>query len=119
MFLLSKKKRINVYLNNKSVGIRTPFDSLLEEYLSGDLKDKLSEIGLDKISIHIDWLDNHKCIGIQAKYNEYYMDCQIFEDEFTLSFDLTEADDDDEYSLTSKEHFYDILLNCCKSKNDS
>ena len=88
MFVLSKKKRIKVYLNNKSVGIRTPFDSLLEEYLSGDLKDKLSEIGLDKISIHIDWLDNHKCIGIQAKYNEYYMDCQIFEDEFILSFDF-------------------------------
>ena len=116
MFMFSKNKKIKTYLNNKSVGIRTPFDSLLEEYLSDDLKNKLAKMGFNKIDIHIDWLEKYKCIGIQAKYSEYYVDCQIFEDKFTLSFDLDEADDDDEYSLISIEYFYEILKNYCKSK---
>ena len=115
MVIFSKKKKIKTYLNNKSVESRTPFDSLLEEYLSDNLKKELAEIGFNKIDIHIDWLEKYKCIGIQAKYNEYYMDCQIFEDEFTLSFDLDEADDDDEYLLKSKEYFYEVLNNYCQN----
>ena len=40
---------------------------------------------------------------------------QIFEDEFTLSFYLDEADDDDEYLLKSKEYFYEVLNNYCQN----
>ena len=109
MIIFSKKKRIQKYLESISVENRTPFEQLLQDYLSGDLKNKLNNIGINKISIHIDWLENYKCIGIQAKYNEYYMDCQIFENEFTLSFDLDEADDDTEYLLEDKEYFYSII----------
>ena len=106
MIIFSKKKKIQKYLESISVENRTPFEQLLHEYLYGELKCKLMDIGLNKISIYVDWLDNHKCIGIQAKYNEYYMDTQIFEDEFAISFDLDEADDDEIYSFKSRDYFY-------------
>ena len=109
MIIFSKKKKIQKYLESISVENRTPFEQLLQDYLSGDLKNKLNNIGINKISIHIDWLDDYKCMGIQAKYNEYYMDCQIFENEFTLAFDLDEADDDAEYLLKDREYFYSII----------
>ncbi len=109
MIVFSKKKKIKRYLDNKSVENRTPFEHLLQDYLDGLFKKQLIDIGLNKIDIHIDWSDNYKCIGIQAKYNQYFVDCQIFEDEFSLSFDLDEADDDTIYSFESKEYFYKTL----------
>ena len=63
--LMFKKKKIQVYLNN--VGDpKTAFDLLLCDYLNGSIKKDFESIGFEKISIHIDWLDNYKCIGIQC-----------------------------------------------------
>ena len=37
------------------------------------------------------------------------MEVKKFENEFTLAFDLDEADDDTEYLLEDKEYFYSII----------
>ena len=107
---ITKKKKIQRYLEQKAVGDKCAFDFLLSDYLDGTLKQKITEIGISKIAIHIDWFDNIKCIGIQGRYNQYYLDLQIYQDEFTVSYDLDEADEDIEYPLESKERFYQVLL---------
>ncbi len=66
---------------------------------------------LKKISIHIDWLDDYKCIGIQCKYQKYYVDIQIQNDEFSVSYDIDESDEDIIYTLESKEQMYKDLSN--------
>lgn len=71
-------------------------------------------MGINKISIHIDWLDNIKCIGIQGRYNQWFLDLQIYQNEFTVSCDLDEADEDIVYPLESKEQFYSVLLDILK-----
>ena len=113
MFII-KKKRIQRYLEQKEVCDRNVFDCLLSDYLDGALKQKLIAMGISKVSIHIDWLDNIKCIGVQGRYNQYYLDLQIYQDEFTVSYDLDEADEDIEYPLESKERFYNVLLDIVK-----
>jgi hypothetical protein len=107
---VTKKKKIKKYLEQKATDDKSAFDFLLSDYLDGTLKQKTAEIGISKIAIHIDWLDDIKCIGIQGRYNQYYLDLQIYQNEFTVSYDLDEADKDAEYPLESKEQFYSVLL---------
>jgi hypothetical protein len=38
------------------------------------------------------------------------LDLQIYQNEFTVSYDLDEADKDAEYPLESQEQFYSVLL---------
>ena len=109
----TKKKKIKKYLERKNDD-KCAFDFLLSDYLDGTLKQKLTETGIDKIAIHIDWLDDVKCIGIQGRYNQYYVDLQIYQDDFTISCDLDEADEDREYTLESKEQFYSVFLDIVK-----
>ena len=74
-----KKKKIQVYLNN--VGDpKTAFDLLLCDYLNGSIKKDFESIGFEKISIHIDWLDNMKDTDISklliillAGFSAYFM----------------------------------------------
>ena len=106
--LMFKKKKIQVYLNNLSDS-KTTFDLLLCDYLDGSIKKDLETIGFEKISIHIDWLDDYKCIGIQCKYQKYYVDIQIHNDEFSVSYDIDEPDEDISYPLESKEQMYRAL----------
>lgn len=106
--LMFKKKKIQVYLNNLGDS-KTTFDLLLCDYLDGSVKKVLESIGFEKISIHIDWLDDYKCIGIQCKYQRYYVDIQIYTDEFSVSYDLDEPDEDVIYPLESKEQMYKAL----------
>ena len=71
--LFGKKKKISEYLLVKQkTQIVTAFDDLLLDYLSGTLKDKLVNLEMKHIDIHIDWLPDYKCIGIQGKVKEYY-----------------------------------------------
>ena len=100
----SKKKRIKAYLAAKPE--HTPFDDILQNWIDEQLEEKLSAMGLTKIEIHIDWLDDIKCIGIQGRYNKYFADIQIYPNEFSISFDLDEPDDDISYTLESKEQLY-------------
>ena len=106
----TKKKKIRRYLEQKVDGDKCAFDLLLLDYLDGTIKEDLTSIGIKNTKIHIDWFDDIKCIGIQGRYKEYYMDLQLYQDEFSVSFDLDEPDEDVTYSLESKEHIYHILL---------
>ena len=107
----SKKKKICRYLERIPDADKTGFDLLLLDYLNGILKSHLENMGITKINVHIDWHDHMKCIGVQGRFKKYYMNLQIYPDEFCLSFDLDEPDDDVTFSMESKDHFYQTLAN--------
>ena len=111
----TKKKKIQKYLEQKTDDNKDAFDILLSDYLDGSLKEDLASIEIKKADIHIDWFDDIKCIGIQGQYKEYYMDLQIYPNEFSISFDLDEPDDDIVYSLEGKEQVYSVIDNIIKS----
>lgn len=104
MFFQSKKKKIASCLAGLSQ--RTAFDMLLQEYLDGALADKLGRIGITKLEIHIDWLPDYRCIGIQGRFGKYYVDIQIEPEEFTVAVDESEPDEPAVYLLESAESFY-------------
>lgn len=106
----TKKNRIKLYLDAKpDANVRTSFDALLSEYLSGQLYVHLEKMMLDKIRVHIDWLPDYKCIDIQSKFQNYYFEIQIEEDEFSISYDTDEADEPIVYSLESSDQFYNTI----------
>ena len=108
--LFGKKKRISEYLSQKQNSqSATPFDTLLSEYLCGTLKRKLSEIDFQAISIHIDWLPDYKCIGIQAKFHDYFFDIQIETTYFSVSYDKDEPDDAIEFELKDEAVLYSTI----------
>ena len=107
--LITKKKKIQKHLEQKTESDKTTFDFLLCNYLDGTLKTDLESVGITRNEIHIDWLDDIKCIGIQGRYKKYFADVQIYPDEFSISFDLDEPDDDITYALESKEQLYRVI----------
>ena len=111
----TKKNKIQKYLEQKADDNKGAFDILLSDYLDGSLKEDLASIEIKKADIHIDWFDDIKCIGIQGRYKEYYMDLQICPNEFSISFDLDEPDDNAAYSLESKAQVYSVIDNIIKS----
>ena len=115
MMFTTKKNKIQKYLEQKVDDNKCAFDILLSDYLDGSLKEDLVSIEIRKADIHIDWFDDIKCIGIQGRYKEYYMDLQIYPNEFSFSFDLDEPDEDAVYLLESKEQVYRVLVNTIKT----
>ena len=89
----------------------TTFNEFLNDYLSGNLKDQLSSLGLTRQEIHVDLYLDIKCIGVLAKKGKYYVDLQIYPDEFLLSVAQDESDDGSSFELTNKEDFYSLLSN--------
>lgn len=112
---IGKKKKIQRYLEQKAENEKTVFDLLLSDYLTDKMKEDLTSIGIRKIEIYVDWLEDIKCIAVQGCYEEYYMDLQIDPNEFSVSFDLDEADEDTVYSLESKEQVYNVLSETIKT----
>ncbi len=112
---VTKKKKIRLYLEQKSEKEYSAFDCLIAEYLDGTLKEALVSAGMQRIEIHVDWLDDMKCIGIQGQYEEYLADIHIYPDEFSMAFDMDEPDDDTIYPLESRQQFYDILFATMRS----
>ena len=110
-----KKKKIKKYIEQLSPQNKTTFDLLCEDYINGLFKKQLEQIGLIKPIIHIDWTDQIKCIGIQAKYDVWHIDMQIYSDEFCLAADLDEADYDTCFKLENKEQFFNILCTLLKN----
>ncbi|MBQ8410068.1 MAG: hypothetical protein IJY39_14520 [Clostridia bacterium] len=106
---ITKKKKIQKYLEKKAESDKNAFDLLLCNYLDGTLKTDLESLGITKNEIHVDWLDDIKCIGIQGRYKKYFADIQIYAKEFSISFDLDEPDDDISYALESKEQLYRVI----------
>ena len=111
----TKKKKIRKYLEQKADDNKCAFDYLLSDYLNGSLKNNLKSINIERVQIHIDWFENIKCIGIHGRYKEYYMDLLIYPDEFSVSFDLDEPDEDIIYPLESKEQVYSVLSDIVKT----
>lgn len=106
----TKKKRIQAYIFEKaSSGPLSPFDELLEDYLSGQMKERFLAFGIEKVEIHIDWLAEFQCIGVQGVYNRSYLDLQIEPTEFSICYDPVEPDEHTSYPLESKEQVYTIL----------
>jgi len=106
--LISKKKKIQKYLNQKTESEKNAFDFLLCAYLDGTLKTDFESLGITRIEIHIDW-NGIKCIGIQGRYKKYFADIQIYPNEFSVSFDLDEPDDDIWYAFDSREQLYRVI----------
>lgn len=113
MLFQSKKKKIEKYLSGKSLAL-SAFDELLKDYLNGDLKEKLTRLEISEIEIHIDWLDDYKCIGIQGKYHSYYVDVQIEEKHFSVAYDKDEPDEPRTYALETSDQVYSVLEDTLK-----
>lgn len=109
MMLQTKKRKIQTYLREKSSKQFTPFDELLNDYLSGKMKEIFSDLGTKKIEIHIDWLSDYRCIGVQGNYNRNYLDLQIEPTQFSIGYDPVEPDDHKYYSLESKAQVYNTV----------
>ena len=103
-----KKSKIKTYLNNIE-GMYTPFDHLLSDYLSGELKNRLAGLGLQDISIHVDWLPDYKCINIQGRYLKNYVDIQIEPTRFSIGCDPDEPDEHSEVFLENRQQFYNVM----------
>jgi len=112
MFFLSKKKKIERYLQTKESAY-SAFDELLQDYLNGKLKEELERYGMTKIELYIDWytdlLDDYRCIDIQGEYHSYYVDIQIDKKQFIIACDEDEPDDPKEYALETRSQMYSVL----------
>ncbi len=111
--LLDKKKKIANYLEAKRSEF-SAFDLVLKDYLLGILLVRLKDLGLTRIEIHIDWLDDIKDLGIQAKFNEYLFDIQIDEEELAIGCSKTEPDCDEFFAFdknTESEFIYNKIQN--------
>ncbi len=112
----SKKKKIAAYLQGIPDGAQGGFDRLLADYLDGTLKTRLESMGITKLEIHIDWHPGSKTIYLQGRYKKYYMDADVDAEEYFLSFDLDEPEDDDPpCPLHSREGFYQAISDAIKA----
>ena len=105
----TKKKKIQKYLSEKNPEQFTPFDELLNEYLSGKMKEIMVGLGTKGIEIHIDWFPDYQCIGIQGVHDGNYLDLQIEPTEFSIGYNPDEPDDHKYYQLENKNQVYIIL----------
>ena len=105
----TKKKKIKNYLTKIEPGKMTAFDILLKEYIDGVLAEKLKEEGVSGIEIYIDWHDDYKCIDIQGKVIQNYINVQVDPDQFIIGIAEDEVDDYNEYPLNSAEVLYEEI----------
>ena len=98
-----KRKKIDSWLKTAAP---SPFSELLAEHRSGKMEARLAALGLTRQEYHIDWLDDYKCIDLQARFGVLSVDIQIEPDAFTIAMDEDEPDDPTEFPLTSAENFY-------------
>jgi hypothetical protein len=112
VLLFGKKKKLIEYLTKKHADkALTTFDTILSDYLSGSLKERLTELAMKKISIHIDWLPDYQCIGIQGKVSDYFFDIQIEPEAFSVAYDQDEPDDATQFVLQDVPSFYGVIEN--------
>ena len=109
--IMTKKKKIRKDLDSIPKDNWTAFDELLNDWLSDELKRRLVGFGITKTEFHIDYLDSYKCIEIQGKYAQYYVDIQIEKEKFFIACDPDEADETEWCPLESAEQFYETVSN--------
>lgn len=73
----TKKKKIAHYLDSISADQFTPFDHLLYDYLHDELNARLSQLHINKLKYHIDWLDDYRGIAIDGECNQLFINIQI------------------------------------------
>ena len=105
----TKKSKIKKYLNEKKA-VCSPFDELLNDYLSGELTDRMSDLGVQRISLYIDWHSDYKCINIQWRYQNNYVDIQIEPSIFSMGCDPEESDEHTEFVLENQKQFYETVV---------
>ena len=103
---LTKRAKISAYLKTASP---SPFAELLAQWHSGQMRSRLETLSLTKLKFHIDWLPDYKCIDIQGRRDQQYVDIQIEPTSFTITMDEDEPDEPVEYPLLSADQFYDTL----------
>ena len=111
-----KRKKILKYLNEKPRLEWAAFDGLLNLYLNGKLKASFAELGIKKIKLSVDWLSSYKCINIQGKIGDNYLDLQIEPSEFNFGLDPIEPDDHFEYPLQSINQLFSLLKEAIETK---
>lgn len=118
--LLGKKQKIHKYLmDNQASHSVTPFDTILEDHLSGVLKDRLQKLNMRKIEVHIDWLADYKCINIQGKIDDYYFDIQVEPVTYSIAYAKDEPEDGEEFSLEDATVFYEAIENTVRKIKSS
>lgn len=106
-FYFGQKKKIYNYLEQKKQSETLgAFDLLLEEYLLKNLTANLKKLNLKNVEIVVDFFTDYPCIGIQAKHGDYFIDLQIYQDEFFIAYSKDEPENELYYKLTSLEEFY-------------
>ncbi len=100
----SKTKKIKAYLaDQRASGAMSAFDQLLEEQLNGSMEKRL---GLEKTSVHVDWLQDYRCIQIQGRYGKCFVDIQVEPTEFFVDCAEDEPDEALYHPLESPMQFY-------------
>lgn len=105
----TKKKKIAHYLDSISADQFTPFDHLLYDYLHDELNARLSQLHINKLKYHIDWLDDYRCIAIDGECNQLFINIQIESAEFSIAYDADEPEDYASHTLIEKEQFYQTV----------
>lgn len=103
------KNRILKHLQEKNGDALSAFDELLKQAVDGAMEIKLCVIGLSSVRIHVDFSMDYRCIDVQTRFCRYYVEMQIEPEEFTVAYDLDEADDYTSYPLLRPEGFYDAI----------
>ena len=105
----TKKKKIIHYLDSVPTEQFTAFDELLYDYSHGELSARLETAHISHLNYHIDWLDDYKCIVINGVCNQFFVDIQIEQTEFSIAYDVDEPDDCTFHALLGKEQFYQTV----------
>lgn len=99
-------EEIRLYLSGIPAENRSAFDHLLDEYLSGRMRERLEAIGLNRISIFIGWNDFHRAIDIEGIFGKYYINLQIEPDSFSIASYEYGPDEYEDYPLLSPDQPY-------------
>jgi len=108
LFGRKKKNAVTRYLALKEHP--QPFDLLLTLWVADKLKPRLEKMGLKRVSLHVDWLPECRCLEIQAVYGKLIMDWQFGPEEFSYTlYDEHEPDEPTYCTYAGMERASDVL----------
>lgn len=109
MFQSQRKMQILAHLNGIPKEDRSPFDCLLADWMDGRMKNRLKELGVRRLSVHIGWQDNSRGIYIEGRLGERYLELEIEPFEFSYACSDIEPDDHLSLPLQSAEQIYAVI----------
>ena len=87
-----------------------PFDLLLTLWVADKLKPRLEKLGMQRISLHVDWLPECRCLEIQAVCGKLMMDWQFEPNEFSYTlYGEAEPDEPAYCTYDGMETLSDVL----------